>query len=65
MRELCSLCRTLLKRCARISARASVAEDNEVNSEDERESRKAGMDAHISKPIDLNRLTALLKSYWD
>lgn len=47
--------------CAKVPIIAMTAN---AFAEDERESRKAGMDAHISKPIDLNRLTALLKSYW-
>ncbi len=32
--------------------------------EDEQASIEAGMNAHISKPIDVDRLTALLKEYW-
>ncbi len=47
--------------CAQVPVVAMTAN---AFAEDERASKAAGMNAHISKPIDVDRLTALLKSYW-
>jgi CheY-like chemotaxis protein len=40
-----------------------VAMTANAMTEDREESRKAGMSAHVSKPIDIDELTATLQSF--